>query len=201
MYFIGVTSIYILVSLSMERYYIINSQVKNRFISKKTVLRLVAFCVLKGLFWSSLPLFGWSYYSLEGAMTSCSVEWKERSINVVSYNVCMFLFVYLLPLIIIWVSNVKLIMMVCYVLLLIEIIWFKKVFFFVFWQVMRLQRLLRKSEKFSYFEKKTLFEMKATIVMIIIISKNVFLITNRYKVNVLYSVIKMETQSLDIEKK
>ena len=113
MYFIGITSIYILVSLSLERYYIINSQVKNRFISKKTVVRLVCFCVMKGLFWSSLPLLGWSYYSLEGAMTSCSVEWNERSINVVSYNMCMFFFVYLVPLVVICVSNVKLIMMVC----------------------------------------------------------------------------------------
>ncbi len=112
MYFTGITSIFILVSISLERCYIINSQVKNRFIQKNTVKNIVGVCVLFGLFWATLPLLGWSYYSLEGEMTSCSVEWNERSLNVVSYNIAMFVFCYFIPLIIIVVSNTKLIIMV-----------------------------------------------------------------------------------------
>lgn len=115
MYFTGITSIYILVALSLERYYIINSQVNNFFVNKKTVLRLVGFCVMNGLIWASFPLFGWSYYSLEGANTSCSVEWNERSMNVVSYNLAMFVFVYFIPLVVICVSNFKLIFMVIFI--------------------------------------------------------------------------------------
>ena len=35
-------------------------------------------------FYNRLPFFGfWSHYSLEGLQVSCSVEWKEKSFNVV----------------------------------------------------------------------------------------------------------------------
>jgi len=32
------------------------------------------------------PMFGWSYYSLEDGLVSCSVEYNEKSINLISYN-------------------------------------------------------------------------------------------------------------------
>ncbi len=111
MYFTGITSIYILVGLSLERYYVINSNIKNRFVSAKTVLRVLAGCIMQGIIWASFPLFGWSHYTLEGANTSCAVEWNERSLNVVSYNTAMFVFVYFIPLIIIFISNFRLIIM------------------------------------------------------------------------------------------
>ena len=50
------------------------------------------------LFWCIAPMLGWSYYSLEGALTTCSVEWEDRSFNVVSYNIAMFALVYFIPL-------------------------------------------------------------------------------------------------------
>ncbi len=64
----------------------------------KIILLGVIACVLLGLFWSIMPLIGWSYYSLEENLTTCSVEWKNRSFNVLSYNICMFVFVFFLPL-------------------------------------------------------------------------------------------------------
>ena len=51
-----------------------------------------------GIFWSSAPVIGWSHYSLEGALISCSIEWHERTASVMSYNILIALFVYLLPL-------------------------------------------------------------------------------------------------------
>ena len=65
--------------------------------------------IIIGLFWALVPMFGWSYYSLEGALTSCSVEWEERSLNVVSYNIIMFAFVYFMPLIAITINGIRLI--------------------------------------------------------------------------------------------
>ena len=78
----------------------------------KLVINIVILCLLNGILWSSLPLVGWSRYSLEGSYTSCSVEWKERSINVVSYNISMFIIVFFIPLIIIIFTNLKLILIV-----------------------------------------------------------------------------------------
>ena len=57
-------------------------------------------------------MFGWSYYSLEGALTTCSVEWEDRSFNVVSYNVAMFAGVYFVPLQVMIFSTVYLIIRV-----------------------------------------------------------------------------------------
>lgn len=64
-------------------------------------------CTLMGLFWSIAPLIGWSYYSPEGLGISCSVEWQDRSSNVISYNITMFIFVYFLPLLLIAITNLK----------------------------------------------------------------------------------------------
>ena len=57
-------------------------------------------------------MFGWSYYSLEGALTTCSVEWEDRSFNVVSYNIAMFALVYLFPLKVMLFTTVYLIIRV-----------------------------------------------------------------------------------------
>ena len=34
-----------------------------------------------GIFWAIIPLFGWSEYSLEGALISCSVEWNKKELH------------------------------------------------------------------------------------------------------------------------
>lgn len=73
---------------------------------------IIALCALFGVIWAIFPVLGWSHYSLEGALTSCSVEWNEKSFNVVSYNITIFTFVYIIPLIAIIYSNLRLIFMV-----------------------------------------------------------------------------------------
>ena len=58
------------------------------------------------------PLVGWSYYSLEGALTSCSVEWAERSFSVISYNIFIFILTFVLPTLVISITNLKMIFIV-----------------------------------------------------------------------------------------
>ena len=53
-----------------------------------------------------MPLLGWSHYSFEGVGTSCSIEWQDQSLNVISYNMAVFIFVMVVPFIGIIVSNV-----------------------------------------------------------------------------------------------
>jgi hypothetical protein len=112
MYFIGCASIYLMAAISIERYYIILEPLNVRTISVQTNLIVISLCILNGLFWAVMPLLGWSRYALEGAYTSCSVEWKERSRNVMSYNIAMFGFVYLIPVCVILFTNIRLIVMV-----------------------------------------------------------------------------------------
>lgn len=59
------------------------------------------------LFWALMPLFGWSEYILEDSKTGCCVNYKKRTFNVVSFNLCMILFVFVLPFGFIIIANVK----------------------------------------------------------------------------------------------
>ncbi|CAF0886599.1 unnamed protein product [Brachionus calyciflorus] len=111
MYSIGCISIFLLTAISFERFYIIYKPMSIKSINQKLSLIIISACVFFGVLWALFPVFGWSHYSLEGAMTSCSVEWNERSFNVVSYNIAIFAFVYFLPLIAIAYSNLRLIFM------------------------------------------------------------------------------------------
>ena len=52
---------------------------------------------LYSLVWTVPPLLGWSSYGLEGAGTSCSVTWTERSARSHSYIICLFVFCLGLP--------------------------------------------------------------------------------------------------------
>ena len=76
-------------------------------IKNKTINKVIVLSVIISLFWSVMPLIGWSKYTLEDGQTGCSLEWKEKTSNVISYNVCMFIFVFLLPFSLILISNFK----------------------------------------------------------------------------------------------
>jgi hypothetical protein len=41
-------------------------------------LIVIGVCILFGLFWASMPLYGWSHYSLEAGLTTCAVEWADQ---------------------------------------------------------------------------------------------------------------------------
>ena len=83
----------------------------KQFDYKKAFVSIVI-CFLIGLFCASAPLFGWSYYSLEGSLTSCSIEWKSRSFNVISYNMFVMVTVFIFPVTIITYTNIKLLLIV-----------------------------------------------------------------------------------------
>lgn len=68
--------------------------------------------MLIGIFWAIMPIFGWSQYKHEGLMISCSVEWKKKTPTVISYNICIILFVYIIPLVAFIYSNSKIIIAV-----------------------------------------------------------------------------------------
>ena len=59
-----------------------------------------------------LLMFGKIFISHIGSFTSCSVEWKERTPSVVSYNTSIFSVVFAIPLILIFIIDVRLIFLV-----------------------------------------------------------------------------------------
>lgn len=109
MYVIGCSSIMHMCAISFERFYMIYDPLNLRRLNKNVCLAIIGACVATGFFWASGPLFGWSHYSLEGAKTSCAVEWASRSPSVTSYNMTILVFVFLLPLFFLCATNFKLV--------------------------------------------------------------------------------------------
>ena len=111
-YFVGCIQIYLMTALSYERYLILKNNKNLRSMRFRSVAKSIYFSILFGLFWSGKPLVGWSYYSSDGNKISCSVEWKQKNLNVVSYNIGVFIFVFIVPFTLIIVTNLKSIIIV-----------------------------------------------------------------------------------------
>ena len=99
---------YLTRTIFYSRYFIIYKPMRLKNMRMRTVFLTISACICGGLLWSVLPLLGWSYYDLEGAGTSCSVKWEDRSLNVMSYNITIFILVFLFPFIVIFIANLKL---------------------------------------------------------------------------------------------
>ena len=92
-------------AISFERYCgILKPSLADRINPK---LMLIA-CVLASFFWSGMPLLGWSHFALEDGKTGCCIEYRERSFNVISYNVAILIFVFTIPFGFVIGSNVHL---------------------------------------------------------------------------------------------
>lgn len=86
-------------------FYVRNITIKRR-------CKEIGVCFLLAVFWSTAPLFGWSNYTLEKNLTSCSVDWVERSWNVMSYNVSLFVLGFIFPMAVVIYCNTKIILMI-----------------------------------------------------------------------------------------
>ena len=101
-------------AISFERFYIMYKPLNIRKLSFNLAYTVIAFCLANGLFWAIMPLLGWSYYTYEGGLVSCAVEFKGNSLNVRSFIIAIFIFVYLIPFGTISISNIVLITIVSY---------------------------------------------------------------------------------------
>ncbi len=108
MFFIGCTSVYMLVAISLQRYYIIRRPFNIRKITQKTTLIVIGISCALGLTWSLLPLIGWSSFVLEGALTSCGPDFHSKTFNNLSFNITLFLTVFVIPFGTISVTSFKL---------------------------------------------------------------------------------------------
>ncbi|CAH1801655.1 unnamed protein product [Owenia fusiformis] len=88
-FFVGLSGIYLLAMLSLDRYLIIVRQVCR--VSYTRYVVMITVCLLSALIWATLPLIGWSSYQLEAANTSCSVNWASKHPKDVSYVIAIFI--------------------------------------------------------------------------------------------------------------
>jgi hypothetical protein len=93
-------------------YLIVKNSFNTRLMNSTDIKKAFLISITLGLFWSSAPLIGWSNYGLESNLVSCSIELKEKSLNVITYNICAFLFVFIIPFSVIIFTNIKTILIV-----------------------------------------------------------------------------------------
>ncbi|KAJ8350801.1 hypothetical protein SKAU_G00259310 [Synaphobranchus kaupii] len=92
----GIVSLVSLAMLSYDRYSTLTVY-NRRAPDYRKPLMAVGGSWLYSLLWTVPPLLGWSSYGLEGAGTSCSVTWTERTAWSHSYIICLFIFCLVLP--------------------------------------------------------------------------------------------------------
>ncbi|XP_041699864.2 teleost multiple tissue opsin 2b [Coregonus clupeaformis] len=95
----GIVSLISLVVLSYDRYSTLTVYNKRGPNYRKPLLA-VGGSWLYSLIWTVPPLLGWSSYDLEGAGTSCSVSWTQRTAQSHAYIICLFIFCLGLPIVI-----------------------------------------------------------------------------------------------------
>ncbi|CAF2933750.1 unnamed protein product [Rotaria sp. Silwood2] len=106
-YFSGCSNMYMLCFISIDRYFVVTRLFSGSVITITHAYVTVICGYLLALFWTLLPVIGWSSYDFEGVGASCSIKWEERSLNVISYNITIFIFVYLIPVMIIMITNIS----------------------------------------------------------------------------------------------
>lgn len=97
-YFLGLSSMYILMAIAVDRYIAISKPLLGAKITKKTAMISCGLCYLGGFLWSALPLIGWNKYQLEGAGISSSVVWESREPSYTSYIYTIFFTCLVIPL-------------------------------------------------------------------------------------------------------
>ncbi|XP_057186490.1 opsin-VA-like [Triplophysa rosa] len=99
--YFGVVSLCTITLLAYERY---NAVCKPMAGYKLSICRScmgLLFVWLYCLFWTAVPLLGWSSYGPKGILTSCSLNWGERSWNNYSYLIFYMLLCFILSTVII----------------------------------------------------------------------------------------------------
>ncbi|CAF2701419.1 unnamed protein product [Rotaria sp. Silwood2] len=101
----GCSSSYLLCAASLSRCYIIVRPFQAKYITvnKCTIVSCIAIFI--AFIWTMLPVMGWNEYTMEGARTSCCINWYDRRTSYIAFLFFLFIVVYCVPLIILIIVN------------------------------------------------------------------------------------------------
>ncbi|XP_063447447.1 rhodopsin, GQ-coupled-like [Mytilus trossulus] len=109
----GFVSINTLTVLAIERCVVITCHLTyNNRLSNPGVVLLCVIVWIYSLIWSILPYFGWGGHMMEGSRTSCTFDYFTKTINNRMYVICLIVFCFVLQLIIISLSYLKIVTVV-----------------------------------------------------------------------------------------
>ena len=114
-YFTCCMQVYLVSAITIVCFDVLNRKLNVKSISNRVIMISTAISLVLSLFWSLVPLFGWSFYSFEENRVSCSVQrvdYNEKSINVITYNAFALVVVYIVPFAVILFLGLKSILIV-----------------------------------------------------------------------------------------
>ncbi|KAJ8319414.1 hypothetical protein KUTeg_004505 [Tegillarca granosa] len=97
-YFLGLSQMYVLCAISVDRYIVIAKPLYKAKITNRVACVSILSCWIGGFFWAIMPVFGWSSYDKEAQGTSCTIVWQSGELSVKSYNITIFFMCLLFPL-------------------------------------------------------------------------------------------------------
>uniref|UniRef100_A0AAY4CG97 G-protein coupled receptors family 1 profile domain-containing protein n=1 Tax=Denticeps clupeoides TaxID=299321 RepID=A0AAY4CG97_9TELE len=95
--YFGLVSLSTLTLLAYERYNVVCTPMAGFKMNVGRSCQGLLFVWLFCLFWSVMPLLGWSSYGPEGVQTSCSLGWTERSWSNYSYLIFYMVLCFVVP--------------------------------------------------------------------------------------------------------
>lgn len=101
------TNIALLAVISVDRYIAMVKTKQNRRRTIKNSWMLTALCFGHSSVFATLPIVGWSSYTLEGIQTHCSINWQSKAPLDLSFCVFLMVEMWCLPLTVIIFCYVK----------------------------------------------------------------------------------------------
>ena len=104
-YLNGCVHMFMLMMISIIRYNLVLHTNSTSSCFHRYSSILVVICWLFALIFAILPLLNWNKYIPEGLGFHCGLNWFDQSINSRLYLISAFLFVYIIPLIVLFIVN------------------------------------------------------------------------------------------------
>ncbi|CAF2099745.1 unnamed protein product [Rotaria magnacalcarata] len=101
----GCSSSYLLCGACLSRCYIIVRPFQAKNVTAKSCVVISCFAILIVFIWTMLAVVGWNEYTMEGARTSCCMNWYDRRTSCISFLFFLFFVVYFIPLVILITAN------------------------------------------------------------------------------------------------
>ncbi|XP_052760018.1 visual pigment-like receptor peropsin [Mya arenaria] len=96
-YFVGLSQMYLLMAVSVDRYVVITKPHLALRITKKVAIACMASCFGLAFFLALMPIIGWSSYGLEASGVFCGLRWEDHSARNTSYIAMIIFFCYFGP--------------------------------------------------------------------------------------------------------
>lgn len=98
--------------ISIERYWSVVKSSNSKNLTFKLCFEILAITLSICLLWSSFPLMGWSRYEAETTNLYCSMEYNDKSWDVITFNYASVIVIFLIPFSIILYTNIKIYLIV-----------------------------------------------------------------------------------------